>query len=37
VTEAVARSEDRQHVSFEVTSTCEKIAALADSLPTVDA
>jgi len=37
VTHVTARSEDQQHVAFEVNSTCETITALAATLPTVDA
>jgi len=36
-TEVLASSEDQQHVSFTVTSTCENIRALAERLPEVDA
>jgi len=32
-----ARSDDSQHVSLEVMSTCEKITALAADLGTIDA
>jgi len=32
-----ARSEDSQNVSLDITSTCEKIAALAADLGTIDA
>lgn len=37
VTQVLAHCEDSQHVSFEITTPCEKVQALADSLPTVDA
>ncbi len=37
VTEVIARCDDSQHVSFEITTPCEKVQALADALPTVDA
>ena len=37
VTEVMARCEDDQHVSFEITTPCAKVQALADALPTVDA
>ncbi len=36
-TEVVARSDDDQHVTFEVASPCEKIQALGAGLPVVDA
>jgi len=36
-TEVTAVSEDEQHVSFTVASPCDKVQALAESLPTVDA
>jgi len=37
VTEVTATCEDSQNVSFVVESPCEKIQALAEALPTVDA
>jgi hypothetical protein len=37
VTEIVATSEDSQHVTFEVQSTCENIRKLAEQLPVLDA
>lgn len=37
MTETEAICEDGQHVRFAVTSTCEKIRALGDALPVVDA
>lgn len=37
ITRVTAQSEDQQHVAFAVTSTCEKVTALAATLPTVDA
>jgi hypothetical protein len=37
VTEVTARCDDDQHVSFDISTPCEKVQALADALPTVDA
>ena len=37
VTEVTATSEDSQHVKFSVNSPCDKIQALAERLPEVDA
>lgn len=37
VTEVTALSEDGQHVALDLTSTCDKIAALGGAMPTVDA
>lgn len=37
VTEIEAESDDNQHVSFKVTTDCEKIASLASKLVPVDA
>jgi hypothetical protein len=37
VTEVTARCEDDQHVTFELTSPCDKVQRLAAVLPTVDA
>jgi len=37
VTEVTTTCEDGQHVSFDITTPCEKIAKLSESLPTVDA
>ena len=37
VTEVQATSEDQQHVSFQVITTCENIKSLAETLQEVDA
>mgnify|MGYP001208140030 FL=1 len=37
VTEVIARCDDSQHVSFDITTPCEKVGKLAEILPTVDA
>lgn len=37
VTDVEATSDDQQHVSFQVTTTCENIKSLAEALPDVDA
>jgi hypothetical protein len=37
VTEVTATCEDGQHVSFSITTPCEKIGRLSETLPTVDA
>ena len=37
VTRVTATSEDSQHVSFAVSSPCEKVQGLAERLPEVDA
>jgi len=37
VTEVTAASEDGQHVSFEIKTTCDNIRKLAEQLPAVDA
>lgn len=36
-TEVLAHCDDSQHVSFDLTTPCENVQALADALPTVDA
>jgi len=37
VSDIEAYSEDSQHVSFKIETTCNKIGKLAEKLPTVDA
>jgi hypothetical protein len=37
ITDIEASSDDSQHVSFNIKSTCEKITAMAKELPVVDA
>jgi hypothetical protein len=37
VTEVLAACDDDQHVTFAVTSPCEKVRSLAEHLPAVDA